>query len=163
VVAARLGSADLGTVLGSRGNLDSAGRTGALRASLALFRAHPLTGTGVGRARFFWATPDGNGAVALYVHNEYVQVLTDLGAIGFVLLLAVLAALVASVRQGRPFPHRPGIRAGAIAALAALAVHSGFDFLWHIAVLPLAGALFVGLAGPAISEEPSSPTREGKQ
>ncbi len=37
----RLGGTDLGTVLGSRGNLDSAGRTGALRASLHLFRAHP--------------------------------------------------------------------------------------------------------------------------
>jgi hypothetical protein len=39
--------------------------------------------------------------------------------------------------------------AGASAAVTALAVHSGFDFLWHPAVLPLLGGLLCGLAAPA--------------
>jgi hypothetical protein len=28
-------------------------------------------------------------------------------------------------------------------------VHSGFDFLWQLPVIPLTAALLVGLAGPA--------------
>jgi hypothetical protein len=136
-------------------SLASAGRTGALRAALDMVS---FTGTGTGRAEFFWSTADGNGQLARYVHNEYVQLLVELGVVGAVLLLGVLAACVATIRAGRRFPHRPGIRAGAIAALVALAVHSGFDFLWHIAVLPLLGALLLGLAGPATREKPTIPT-----
>jgi O-antigen ligase len=122
----------------------------------------PLTGTGVGLARFLWTTPDGRGAVALYVHNEYVQTLVDLGAIGLVLLLGLAVAIAAYLYQGRRYPHRPGIRAGALAALTAFAVHSGFDFLWHIAVLPLAAGLFIGLAGPAIREEVTNQEEKGE-
>ena len=143
----------------SRISLASAGRTGALRAALDMVS---FAGTGTGRAEFFWRTADGNGQLAGYVHNEYVQILVELGVVGAVLLLGVLAACVATVRAGRHFPHRPGIRAGAVAALVALAVHSGFDFLWHIAVLPLLGALLIGLAGPATREKPVVPT-EGEQ
>jgi hypothetical protein len=153
VTVAVLPSGVLHAVWRSRGNLDSGGRTGALHAALDLVARHPLTGTGVGPARYLWSTVDGRGAVALYVHNEYVQTLVDLGAIGFVLLLGLLAALAVHLYRGRRYPHRPGIRAGALAALAAFAVHSGFDFLWHITVLPLAASLLLGLAGPAIREE----------
>ena len=109
-----------------------------------------MVGTGIGRSRFLWATGDGNGQIAQYVHNEYLQTLVDLGAIGAGLLLLLLAAIVVLVRRGRGYPHRPGIWAGAAAALVAFAVHSGVDFLWHIAVLPLAAGLFLGLAAPAI-------------
>jgi len=174
VVAALLGAAGIGAavalrggylhqVWASRGNLDSSGRTGALRAAFEMVAQRPLTGTGMGLARFMWDTPDGAGAVALYVHNEYVQTLVDLGGIGFTLLLALIAALVRYLYRGRRLPLRPGIRAGVFAALAAFAVHSGFDFLWHVAVLPLAGGFLVGLAGPAISGESISPEPEGEQ
>jgi hypothetical protein len=174
VVAALLGVAATGAAVAlrghyldqiwaSRGNLDSSGRTGALRAAFEMVAQRPLTGTGMGLARFLWDTPDGAGAVALYVHNEYVQTLVDLGGIGLALLLALVAALVVYLYRGRRYPHRPGIRAGVLAALAAFAVHSGFDFLWHVAVLPLAGAFLIGLAGPAISGEPISPEPEGEQ
>ena len=144
-------------VLAARANLDSSGRSGAVGAAFELIGEHPLAGTGVGQARFFWPTPDGNGAVALYAHDEYLQLLVDLGTVGLLLLLALFAAAAATIHRGRRCLHRPGVRAGAIAALAALTVHSGFDFLWHIAVLPLAGALLVGLAGPVHGEEPISP------
>jgi hypothetical protein len=163
VVWAQLGSGQLRTVLASRVTLESAGRSEGARAALELVAQHPLAGTGMGRARFFWTTPNRNGAVALYAHDEYLQTLVDLGAIGLALLLALFAALAVTVRRGRGYPHRPGIRAGAVAALAALAVHSGFDFLWHIAVLPLVAGLLVGLAGPAVQEEPIGPTEEEMQ
>jgi hypothetical protein len=156
--AGLLRSGRLHEVWAVRGNLDSSGRTGALGAAFQMIAHQPLTGTGVGPARFIWDSADGTGAVALYVHDEYVQTLVDLGAVGAVLLLGLLTAVVGYLYRARRLAHRPGIRAGAIAALAALAVHSGFDFLWHIAVLPLAGGLLIGLAGPAIRGESSAHT-----
>src|SRR5262249_8031693 len=147
----------------SRGNLDSGGRTGALHAAFQMAAHQPFTGTGVGAARFVWQTPDGRGALARYVHDEYVQTLVDLGVIGFALLIGLLAAIVAYLYPARRYPHRPGIRAGALAALAAFALHSGFDFLWHIAVLPLAASLFIGLAGPGIKEETTSPNEKKEE
>jgi len=159
----QLGSGYLHDVLRSRGTLASSGRTGATRAAFELVAQYPLTGTGMGRARFFWSTDDGNGAVALYVHNEYLQMLVDVGVIGMVLLLCLLGAVAVTVRRGRTGHHRPGVRVGALAALAALAVHSAFDFLWHIPVLVLAAGLFVGLAGAATREGTVPVTKEETQ
>jgi hypothetical protein len=157
-----LRSGRLHQVWAIRGNLDSSGRTGALHAAFQMVGERPLTGTGIGPARFVWDTTDGSGAVALYVHDEYVQTLVDLGAVGLVLLFALLAAIAWYLHRAHQPPHPPGIRAGALAGLAALAVHSGFDFLWHIAVLPLVGALLIGLAGPATGRT-TSPPEEGKR
>jgi hypothetical protein len=43
---------------------------------------------------------------------------------------------------------------GAVAGLAALATASGFDFLWHLPVIPLVGALLAGLSSNS-EEQPS--------
>jgi O-antigen ligase len=150
-------------ILTSRANLDSSGRSQAARSAVALFAQQPVAGTGVGRARFISSRPDGNVSIGLYAHNEYLQTLVDLGAIGGVLLLGVLAAIVVTLRRGNAYPHRPGVHAGAVAALVAFAVHSGFDFVWHIAVLPLAAGLLTGLAAPATTEGPNQRGPHGPQ
>jgi len=66
-----------------------------------------------------------------------------------VLLLVLFAAIVVTVKRGWSSP----LAAGAVAGLVALAVHSGFDFLWHIPVLPLLGGLLIGLTAARRSEE----------
>ena len=163
VVAGRSPSGRLAQVLASRGNLDSSGRTGALHVAWQMIRERPVAGTGVGVARFIWDTPDGNGAVALYAHNEYVQTVVDLGAVGAVLLLALLAAIAVHLYRGRGLTPASRVRAGALAALTAFAVHSGFDFLWHIAVLPVVAGLLIGLAGPAMGKETGKETSKARQ
>jgi hypothetical protein len=40
------------------------------------------------------------------------------------------------------------LRAGAIAGLICLALHSGFDFVWHVPAVVMLGAVGVGLAAP---------------
>jgi O-antigen ligase len=124
-----------------------------------------LTGAGPGQARFTWSTPAGQELTARYAHNEYLQVLTELGVVGLVLVLLFLGALVPVLRRGSVRTTRSVVWPGAIAALVALAIHSGLDFLWHLAVIPLTAGLLVGLAGPTgISEgtnrvtEPREPT-----
>jgi O-antigen ligase len=156
-------------LLSARISLDSSERSGTAGAAVRLIAHHPWLGTGPGRSRYIWTAPTGQVEIARYAHDEYLQLLVELGAIGLVLLLCVLVAAIVAVRAGRPpvsaGPISPGpispdpisagptgaglVRAGAIAALIALAVHSGFDFLWQLAVVPLAVGILIGLAGPA--------------
>jgi O-antigen ligase len=75
-------------------------RFGAVRAALALAADSPLTGTGP--AALVWTGRDGRVLVGRYAHNEYVQVLTELGTVGLTFLLALLAGAGLVVRRGRP-------------------------------------------------------------
>lgn len=150
----------LGVLADSRANLASPTRWESARAALRLVADHPLLGVGPGAARFSWTTAGGQAVVGRYAHNEYLQVLVELGAVGFVLLLLVLVAAGYAVRRGQAIvaghavqgehPRtRPAVLcSGAVAALTAFLVHSGLDFLWQVPVVPLTGALIVGLAAP---------------
>jgi O-antigen ligase len=94
-----------------------------------------------------WAS-GGGSSVYRYTHNEYLQVLAELGAIGGLLLAALLLMIVRGLH--RAWHGRGAVAAGALAATAALAVHAGFDFVWHIPAIPLLVAALVGLASPEI-------------
>lgn len=51
----------------------------------------------------------------------------------------------------------PAVWAGVVSAAVAFAVHSGFDFLWHIPALPMTVAALVGLVAPVtVHEQPAS-------
>ena len=142
----------------NRANLDSMGRSGAAHAAVRMVASQPLVGVGPGQARFQWTNQNGREVVARYAHNEYLQVLVELGAIGLILLLAVMAAIAINARRGRVDAQPPAIWAGAVAALGALLIHSGFDFLWQLPVIPLTGGLLVGLTSPVISKNHATPT-----
>ena len=127
--------ATAGNVFSGRIGLSSPDRGGATSAALDLVAAHPLSGTGPGPGWFSWTTADGHVRIAHYIHNEYLQILVQLGAIGLALTLCLLAAILLTVRRAHP---------AALAALTALAVHSGFDFLWHIPAILLTAGLLIG-------------------
>jgi hypothetical protein len=141
----------------SRATPASPTRTESARAAFRLVADRPLVGVGPGRASFTWTLPDGRVVTGRYAHNEYLQVLVELGALGFALLVCVLVAVAVTVRRGRAVASSPLLWAGATAGLAALLVHSGFDFLWQLPVVPLTGALLAGLAGPTIPTIPTNP------
>ncbi|MEJ2856504.1 MULTISPECIES: O-antigen ligase family protein [unclassified Saccharothrix] len=143
LAAGVLGATRLESLLTGRLSLTSPDRAGALGAAWDLVAAHPVIGVGPGRGLFVWTRADGDARVMRYVHNEYVQVLVELGVIGLGLVACVLVAVVLTVRRRATGPW-----AGAVAAVAVLVVHSGFDFLWHLPVVLLTAGLFVGLAAP---------------
>jgi len=125
---------------------------------------HPLAGVGPGRATLRWTGARGGLRADEYGHDEYLQVLTDLGVIGAALVTVLLGAVTWVLwRARRNLPGRT-IWAGAVAAATALAVHSGFDFLWHIPAIPLTVAALVGCAVPSIAGpeilQPSANERE---
>jgi O-antigen ligase len=147
----------LRTIAATRLNLDSFGRAGAARAALRMVADHPLLGVGPGRARFMWQDANGDAVVARYAHDEYLQLLVELGAIGLAIMLTLLTALILTIRRGRAGAGA-ALWAGSAAAFAVLLVHSAFDFLWQLPVLPLTGAVLAGLSGAGTN--PPVPVRD---
>ena len=147
------GRGDAAAVADTRLTIASPDRAAAARAALQLAAERPLTGTGPNRAVLTWVQ-DSRRVTSRYVHNEYLQVLAELGFVGLTLLIVLLASLAWAVWRGRAHAPSTAVWAGAAAGLAALAVHSALDFLWHLPAIPLAGAVLAGLVLPtAIDQE----------
>jgi O-antigen ligase len=140
------------TVTSARLTIASPDRAAAARAALQLAAERPLTGTGPDRAVLTWVQ-DSRRVTSRYAHNEYLQVLAELGFIGLALLAVLLASLAWTVWRGRPHTPSTAIWAGAAAGLAALAVHSALDFLWHLPAIPLVGAVLAGLVLPTALDQ----------
>lgn len=131
------------SLVGDRVRLGSADRQGTNWAALDVIGDHPIVGVGPGRLTVSWSTPSGVTGTRL-VHNEYAQLIAELGIVGGVLFGLLLVSLTRTLRRAHAVSPSPRL-AGAAAALVALAVHSAFDFLWHIPVVVLLGAVLFGL------------------
>jgi hypothetical protein len=146
-------------VAGARVNLASPDRTGAQQAALRLVAQHPLTGTGPGQADLRWKGHDHGTRLFTYVHNEYLQVAAEFGLVGLVLLAVLLVAITRLLWRARPTSPATTTTtttwAGVVAAAAAFAVHSGFDFVWHLPAIVLTVTLLVGLVLPAPDTAPA--------
>lgn len=137
------------TVAEARINLASPDRGGALRASLRVIAEHPLIGAGPGHADLRWKGPDGGIQFFAYAHNEYAQIAAELGLVGLTLLAVLLVAIARLLWSARATGPSDAAWAGVVAATAAFAVHSGFDFVWHLPAVVLTVMLLVGAVLPA--------------
>jgi hypothetical protein len=97
----------------------------------------PLTGVGPDRLLVFHAV---DGSFAHFVHNEYLQIGADAGAIGAILLAASAVAVIRVVRRTDP------LSSCAAAALVCFAIAGAFDFDWHLSFVGVLGGWCVGLA-----------------
>jgi hypothetical protein len=104
------------------------------------FQSEPLDGIGPGTFEYWWAQ---HGSIPGFVrdaHSLYFETLAELGAVGLALLLAALAVpVVAGLRRIRRarLEERYWL-AAAGGAFAAFLVGAGIDWLWELAVLPVA-------------------------
>ena len=96
-----------------------------------------------------------------YVHDEYLQVLVELGFVGLTLLLSVLVGSGLLVRRAMRRDRRHALPAAVAAATAAVAVHGGFDFVWHVPVVPLVFAALLGLLTEPALPDPRRADRLG--
>jgi O-Antigen ligase len=132
-------------------SLESPDRARAWDATWDLAKGHPLTGIGPGAFAATWVTSGGEVMTSEYTHNEYLQLAAQQGLLGAVAMTLGLGAIAAVAWRRRPHPEyspAPVDRSawiGAAAGLTALALHSGFDFLWHIPLIPLVGAALAGM------------------
>jgi O-antigen ligase len=129
-----------------RANLTSPSRSNAASEALHLVEVHPLAGVGFGHVVVQRTDSTGRLRVQPYVHDEYLQILAEEGAIGAALLVALLVGLGRLLWRSRPQSTKRALWAGVVAAGVSAMVHAGFDFVWHVPAVPLILAVLVGLA-----------------
>ena len=132
------------TISAKRFSVVSVDRGDVTSAALDLVTESPITGTGPGATQLVWSTDDGRLVTGRYVHDEYLQVLVALGGVGLGLLIALLVSVADSMRRARA-SIPPTLWAGAVVGVSAVIVHSAFDFLWHVPLIPVATAVLVGV------------------
>lgn len=127
-------------------------RAVATGAALEMFAGSPILGTGLGTYGDLQPTLVGNGEPWFFAHNDYAQWLGETGIVGGSLAAAgcwlLAAAFIAWMRVPRADQD---CGQGAWPALAALAVHSGFDWNLHV---PANGYLACVATGLALASVP---------
>jgi len=134
------------------------------RDTLAMIRANPLTGVGLGAygtAFSLYTASDGSLRVP-QAHNDYLQIVADCGIIGGLLALWFIVLLGRAIAYGIKArdPLMAGMSLGCGASAFAILVHSIFDFNLQV---PSNGLLFLLLAavaaqiGAAVRAQAQSP------
>ncbi|MDP8235778.1 MAG: tetratricopeptide repeat protein, partial [Candidatus Erginobacter occultus] len=133
-----------------------------------IFLARPLLGWGWGTFHYIYPGYRDPGVwyVVPHAHNEFLQLLAEGGAVGFLIIISCLTWSL--IRLGKYYLSAPrsvsGIFAlGAAGALIYAAVHSGFDFILRLPVNTIFLSALVGLglsssspeSGFAISRRPA--------
>jgi O-antigen ligase len=159
-IASRLGT--IGTE--ARHELDGGMRLGIDRDGLRMFTHRPLLGWGLGtfpivypEFRSFSTTFFVNEA-----HNDYVQLLVEMGAAGFVLMLWFLVQFyrhAARKLQGREITANGALALAAVLGCTGILVHSFLDFNLQI---PANAALFYTLATLGAAKPVPESTRRKK-
>jgi O-Antigen ligase len=141
----------LGTVTGSH-------RYQYWQTAVHAFKSKPLTGIGPGTFEFYWAQ---HGPIYEFIqnaHSLYLETLAEAGIPGFLLVLGLLAVVLITgvVRSLRAPPLARASLAAATASFGAFCVAAGYDWLWQLAVLPVA-ALLLAAAILSYSREKPAP------
>lgn len=142
------------------------GRVVATRVAGQMLVESPLLGTGLDTFGELQPSFLGNVFLLHYAHNDYVQLLAETGLVGGAIAAAVGGLLIARSRRFRREAQPPlrCLDAGPWAALAALSLHSAFDWNLHIPANALLAAIATGLAvssrGSARDAALGSPSRE---
>jgi O-antigen ligase len=148
VVAAAFVGPGAATFRTSRLSADSADRSNEWRATASVARKHLLTGVGPSHLQVEWRNAQGEVIAASYTHNEYLQLAAEDGVIAPIVVVGALAIVFVALARRARVTDASGawLAAGALAGLVAFAVHSAFDFMWHVPVVPVVVAALVGAA-----------------
>ena len=115
-----------------------ASRNEVWRASLKMFGAHPILGVGLGG---YWIGitryHDASGLMTPQeAHNDYLELLSSAGLLGFAIGVWFVVAVVREVRKNLSLDNgfRRAVRFGAVLGLTGVAAHSLVDFGLHIMI-----------------------------
>lgn len=147
-----------GNVLSRLGTVSGSHRYQYWRTAVKAYESKPLTGIGPGTFEFYWAQ---HGPIYEFIrnaHSLYLETLAEAGLVGFALIVALLVVLLASgvVRALRAPPLARASLAAATASLAGFCASAGYDWMWQLAVAPVAalllGAVILAYSRPVEAE-----------
>jgi hypothetical protein len=125
------------------------GRCDYYSVALRSAKTRPVLGLGAGNFRGEYVRERSTREEPRVVHSLPLQLLAELGLVGFGLGVAVLGCvLVAATRFVRSGPARDATFAGAIGALAYWLTHASIDWLWQ---LPAVSLPAIALAGGLVA------------
>jgi len=133
----------------STDGLNSGGRTPLWVETIPLIRAYPFFGCGLGGYETAFSRFKVSGVLETddFAHNDYLQLLAELGVVGFLIIGALALSVVRMAVRGAVTSSDPQARYFAVAcagALAAILLHSLADFNLYI---PANAMLLAWIAG----------------
>jgi len=157
-------TARMRTLTDVSGDRSSSFRMAIGRDSLRLALTSPLVGSGFGAyadviPRFKSVAGDHR---VEHAENDYLELLSEGGLAAALLAgFAAFAAIAGALRRLRDEPHRlsRGIRAGALAGVIALLVHSAFDFNLRIRQTRCSSCCWPRLRSPRQASQTAQPCR----
>jgi tetratricopeptide (TPR) repeat protein len=119
-------------------NFSGNGRAQAWRLAWDDARHHLLAGDGAGSyERYFLAHEPANVSRVRDAHSLYVETLSELGIVGLLLVLGMVALPFVALRRARALRVAPAV----VGAYAAYIVHTGIDWDWELPAVTLVGLL----------------------
>ncbi len=134
-------------------SVSSNGRSESIRVAWEAAEERPVVGHGAGSYEYVWYERRQTEGVIRDAHSLYAEVLSELGAVGLALLIAVLALPLVGAFVAR---RSRFVVAGAGAFLAWLAV-SALDWHWEMVGVTLSAFLLGGAALLASDRRPPTP------
>jgi O-Antigen ligase len=115
------------------------------RVAIDGFDAHPWRGTGSGGFEPLYVRARRTDETARDVHSLYLEVLSELGIAGALILAAFVVATIVGIvaTRRRPGALGPGAAAAVGAAWATWLVHAGIDWDWQLPALTLLALMAV--------------------
>ena len=126
----------------------------------AQFREELLHGEGAGSFHEAWEQDRPIGSYVLDAHSLYVEVLGELGLVGFALVCALVLAAVGVIVQS--LRRAKGTQRPTIAALSGVLVAFGFalavDWMWELTVVTTVGMAVLALLASATTSRSTGTT-----
>jgi O-antigen ligase len=116
--------------------VDSNNRVDHWEVALDTWEERPLAGRGAGTFPLVWAKDRPEDFTTIEAHSLYFEVLSELGIVGLLLLLATLTTLLVGTARRCRGPDRV-LYGGIFAVLTAWAVHAGADWDWELPALTI--------------------------
>jgi O-antigen ligase len=147
-------------------DFSGAGRHDFYKVAIEAFGEKPALGHGAGTYQFSWEQLRSIELPVHDAHSLYLEAFAELGAVGGVLVLALIGTLLwcaFAAWRAAPYPERERY-AALLAAMLAFAVGAAFDWFWEIAGL---GAIFFLAAGVVVAgrcaQLAADPRRDGSK
>ena len=131
--------------------------------ALDSFADEPLTGTGAGTYGITWARERSISLKVEDAHSLYAELLSELGIVGLLLIVAAVGLVLFGFARGLRGPHRH-LHGALFAAGSAWAIHAGIDWDWELPAVTvwlwaLGGLALAGPAAGSIRAAPANLTR----